>query len=57
MRNTQLNTLHQYHNSTAHAYYPLVMPLAPEGGGIKRCFCLTSVCLMSVCLLHTSGLT
>ena len=31
---------------------------APGGGGIKRCFCLTSVCLTSeVCLSHTSGLT
>jgi len=27
------------------------------GGGIKRCFCLTSVCLSDVCLSRTSGVT
>jgi len=27
------------------------------GGGINRCFCLTSVCLTSVCLSRTSGVT
>ena len=27
----------------------------PIGGGIKRCFCLLSVCLTSVCLSRTSG--
>jgi len=27
------------------------------GGGIKRCFCLTSVCLSDVCLSRTSGLS
>ena len=26
------------------------MPPSLIGGGIKRCFCLTSVCLLSLCL-------
>ena len=31
----------------------LIMPPPPGGGGIKRCFCLTSVCLTSeVCRIH-----
>ena len=28
----------------------IIMPPPLIGGGIKRCFCLTSVCLTSVCL-------
>ena len=28
------------------------MPSPYGGGGIKRCFCLTSVCLTSVCRVH-----
>jgi len=35
----------------------VIMPPPPEGGGIKRCFCLTSVCLSSVCMSRTLGLT
>ena len=37
-----------------------IMPLPPWGRGIKRCFCLTSVCLMSdicLCVSRTWGLT
>jgi len=34
------------------------MPAPLIGGGIKRCFCLTSVCLTyDVCLSRTSGIT
>jgi len=33
-----------------------IIPSPLIGGGIKRCFCLTSVCLSDVCLSRTSGL-
>jgi len=35
-----------------------IMPPPYGGGGIKRCFCLTSVCLTTdVCLSRTLGLS
>ena len=32
------------------------MPPPPQGGGIKRCYCLTSDVCLSVCMSCTSGL-
>jgi len=45
------NHLHRHHHFIYYAPPPI-------GGGIKRCFCLTSdVCLSGVCLSRTSGLS
>ena len=38
-------------------YDSLLIPPPPQGGRIKWCFCLTSVCLSDVCLSRTSCIT
>jgi len=43
-----LSSVYNHHVLLCYFHHSVIMPLPLIDGGIKRCFCLTSVCLTSV---------